>query len=210
MNTIAILGAGKLGVVLAQLGLEAGYTVKVAGSGDPSKIELTMSVLAPGSKVGRAEEVIPDADAVILALPLGKFRNLPAEMLKDTLVIDAMNYWWEVDGRSLNPEELLPSSSEFVQRELGLKRVVKAFNHMGYHDLADHSLPPGAPARLAMAVAGDSPKDVRAVAELVDSFGFDPVPLGSLHQGKVLEPGQPGFGAALPKDRLQELLGVVG
>lgn len=207
---IGILGAGKLGVVLAQLAVAAGHEVRIAGPGDPSKIELTVSVLAPGATAGATAEVIAASEVVILALPLGKFHTLPAKLLGDKLVVDAMNYWWEVDGRSLDPQELVPSSSEFVREKLGARHLVKAFNHMGYHDLADYAQPAGAPGRLAMALAGDDAEDVAAVAQLVDAFGFDPLPLESLHAGIALEPGHPGFGAASPRDKLGEIISSEG
>ena len=79
--TIGIIGAGKLGVVLAQLALAAGYTVNIAGSGSPDTIRLSMNVLTPGANVMRAEDVARASDIVILALPLGKYRDTPVDAL---------------------------------------------------------------------------------------------------------------------------------
>ena len=206
VKTIGILGAGKVGVVLAQLALKAGYEVYIAGSGSVEKIALTVKVLAPGAIAGTASEVAAKSDVVILALPLGKFKRISKNELASKLVIDAMNYWWEVDGPrdTIMPAE--QSSSEAVQAFLSDSRVVKALGHMGYHELHDGPKAPGEVGRKALALAGNDHADLQTVSEIVNNFGFDPLIIGDLKAGGVLEPGQPGFGANMSLHKLKEVI----
>lgn len=204
---IGILGAGKLGVVLGQLLTKAGYSVFIAGSGDPEKIRLSMSVLVPSAEVATKEAVADKADLVILALPLGKYQTIPKEHLAGKIVIDAMNYWWEVDGERPEFTSDTISTSEIVQHYLKDSHVVKAVSHVGYHELFDENRPAGAADRKAIAIAGDNPDDIDTVAAVINAIGFDPVPIGRLARGRVMQPGNALFGRHVDMRTLIELIG---
>lgn len=191
-------------MVLARLASSAGYRVRIAGSGDPSRIGV--DAIAASVSAAWAVDVARESDAVILAIPLGRYRELPVAQLQGRLVIDAMNHWWELDGLRPDLADLRTSTSETVQRFLGSARVVKAFNHMSARDLEEEARTPGAPGRKAIAIAGDDPADVETVAGIVDDLGFDPVVAGRLAAGAMLEPGTDVFGAAASAEHLRELL----
>ena len=206
IKTVGILGAGKVGIVLAQLALKAGYEVLIAGSGSVEKIALTVEVLAPGAKAVTAAEAKAKADLVILALPLSKYETIDRSGLDGKLVLDAMNYWWEVDGIRTDLTNPLQSSSELVQRFLSNSQVIKAFNHMGYHDLFDESAPAGTPKRKALALAGDDDAAIATVRGFINDLGFDSLYVGPLANGIMLEPGSEVFGANVTLPELQAMI----
>ncbi|WP_300266749.1 NAD(P)-binding domain-containing protein [Microbacterium sp.] len=201
---LGIIGAGRLGSVLTRLAASAGYRVLVARSGDPAPIAARMQAL--GAEAVSVDTLVDESDAVILALPLGNYRMLPAEALRGKLVLDAMNYWWASDGIRDDLNDPRTSTSELVQAHLDGARVVKALSHMGYQDLEDEARPTGMPERKAIAIAGDHSDDIEQVARLVDDLGFDPVAAGPLSAGIMLEPGAEAFGADVAATQLRDML----
>jgi predicted dinucleotide-binding enzyme len=209
-RTIGILGAGKVGTVLARLAVAAGHRVLISGSGSADRIALIVDVLAPGAEARTTPEVVEGADVVILALPLGKVRSLPADALAGKLVIDAANHWEPVDGPLPEFTEDPRGTSEIVASLLPGARVVKAFSHLGYHDLDERGQPAGTPGRVALAIAGDVDADVATVAALVDAWGFDPVRTGDLASGRAFQSHTPAFGYPLAADELRAAIAAAG
>jgi predicted dinucleotide-binding enzyme len=195
LSRLAVLGAGHVGPVIARLAIKAGYPVDIATSGDPEDIALITELVIPGARPRWAADAVADADIVVLAIPLHRFLDLDPRLLNGKIVVDAMNYWPASDG-VLKPFED-GASSEIVAGRLAGSTVVKALNHIGYHELEDRARPAGAPDRRAAGVAGDDPVAVAAIAGLLDRMGYDPVRLESLRAGRVLQPGSPVFGTVL-------------
>jgi len=195
LSRLAVLGAGHAGPVIARLAIRAGYRVAIATSGDPEDIALITELVIPGARPRWAADAVADADIVVLAIPLHRFLDLDPGLLNGKVVVDAMNYWPASEG------VLKPftggGSSEIVAGRLTGSAVVKALNHIGYHELEDRARPAGAADRRAAGVAGDDPVAVAAIAGLVDRVGYDPVRLENLRAGRVLEPGGPVFGSVL-------------
>lgn len=204
IQTLGVIGAGRLGTVLARLATSAGYRVIVAASSAPALIAPAMRAI--GATPASVATAIAEADAVVLALPLGQYRMLPPELLRGALVIDAMNYWWASDGIRDDLSDPRTSTSELVQAHLVGAHVVKGLSHMGYQDLEDEARAVGSSGRKAIAIAGDDVAQVSIVAALVDDLGFDPVVAGPLSAGIMLEPGAEAFGADVDAAQLREML----
>ena len=203
---IGILGAGKLGTTLAKLSTKAGYKTLIASSKSATQIQLTISVLAPKAIALNATELKHQADIIISALPLGKYRSIEKDNLQKKIILDAMNYWWEVDGNNNIYSTKKHSSSELIQQYLPESTVIKALNHMSYHDLQEEAGQGKDGKRKSIILAGDDQTAILTAAQIVTDFGFDPLVLNSLSQGKILEPGSPLFGADDTKENLRKIV----
>jgi predicted dinucleotide-binding enzyme len=185
------------------MALAAGFPVSIAASGDPDTIALITDVVAPGAEPRWAADAVQESDVVVMAIPLHKFPSFDPDLVAGKLVVDVMNYWPPVNGVVGMFENRRYSSSEIVQRRLARSKVVKTFNHIGYHEMEDDRRPIGSPDRRALGVAGDDSGALDAVAEVIERIGYDAVRLDSLSAGRLLEPGGPVFGVPLHRSEFE-------
>lgn len=205
---LGIVGAGKIGTAIARAAMEGGYDVALSGSGAADRIELIVEVLAPGAHAVTTDEVVGYSDLIVLAVPMHRFRELPHDLFAGKILVDAMNYWEEIDGVD---EELATAplgTSVVVQDWFPSSRVVKSLNHLGYFKFAEGRRPRGAPDRLALAAAGNDRAAVAVVLQLIDRLGFDAVDAGSLEAGVALQPNGHLFGVSHRAEELSRSLGL--
>jgi 8-hydroxy-5-deazaflavin:NADPH oxidoreductase len=206
---VGIFGAGKSGTAIARRAVEAGYTVKIAASGPPDQTAMITNIVTPGVIATDVGDLATDADIVVLAVPLRRFTDLPLTLLADRIVIDVMNYWPPVDGLLPQFQHSHQPSSVLVRDALPpTARLVKTLNHLGYHQIQDLARPAGAAGRAALAICGDDPAAVIAVANFVDRLGFDPVPAGRLADSAALQPESSIFGAPLTAEAMRRRLAI--
>jgi predicted dinucleotide-binding enzyme len=203
---LGVVGAGRVGTTIARAAIAAGFDVAISGSGTPDRIALIVEVLAPGARPDSTEEVARNADVIVLAVPMHRFRELPRDLFTGKILIDAMNYWEEIDGVDQELATAPAGTSVVVQQRFPSARVVKSLNHITYYKFDEGRRPHGAPGRSAIAAAGDDRAAVAAVMQLIDRLGFDPIDAGPLEAGRALEPDGPVFGVSHSADELSDLL----
>jgi predicted dinucleotide-binding enzyme len=203
---LGIIGAGKAGTTIARAAVAGGYDVAISGSGPADRIELIVEVLAPDARALSTDEVVRYAGLIVLAIPMHRFQELRRDLFAGKILVDAMNYWAEIDGVDEQFETAPAGTSTLVQEWFSSARVVKSLNHLGYFKFEKSRRPHGAPDRIAMAAAGNDLAAVAAVLQLIDTLGFDAVDAGNLEAGLALQPGGPIFGAGHRAKELSNLL----
>lgn len=206
VRRLGIVGAGRVGTTVARAAIAAGYEVAISGSGPAERIALIVEVLAPGARAVSTAEVLRHAHLIVLAVPMHRFRDLPHDLFAGKILIDAMNYWAEIDGADPELATAAAGTSDVVQEWFPSARVVKSLNQITYYKFDVGRRPHGAPGRLAIAAAGDDRAAVAAVMQFIDRLGFDAVDAGPLEQGLALEPNGPVFGGSYRADELSDLL----
>lgn len=200
---IGILGAGPVGEALAQLAVEQGHEVKI-GSRRPAA--LTDLANAIGCVVGAPYEAAAFGEVVVAAIPLGAMDSLPRAAIGARIVVDAMNYYPERDGRIAALDTRTTTTSELIAAQLPEARIVKAFNAILARDLPLGARPSTGPRRQALPIAGDDAASKEVVARFHDQFGFDVVDTGQLAGSWRFERAKPAYCIPLDAVGLQTAL----
>ena len=206
MKNIGIIGAGQIGSTLAKKLSALGHTVKIANSRGPDTIqELAREIGVVSVSI---REAVQDVEIVIIAIPQKSIENLPIDLFdnapKQLIVVDTGNYYPLRDGNIEVLDAGLPES-EWVSTHLK-RPVLKAFNSIGVHPLADDGKPKGDPERIALPVSGDDNNAKKDIMELIDALGFDGVDAGPLAASWRQQPGSPVYCTNHVKEELIRLL----
>lgn len=204
---IGIIGSGNIGSTTARLFVDAGHEVAIANSRDPRTLTGLVGSLGERARAATAPQAAAFGEVVVIAIPFGRYRSLPAGELEGKIAADATNYYPARDGNIPALDAGQMASSQLMASRLDGARVVKVFNTMVSSKLASAGRP-GAPMdqRLALYLAGDDGDAKRVVGGLVDQIGFAPVDTGSLADSRRQEPGTPVYGADLKQPQAEAAL----
>ena len=206
---IGLIGAGHIGGTLAGLFVKAGHEVAVSNSRGPDTLRDLVAQLGGNAHAMTAAEAARFGDIVVVSVPFGHYRDVPAEGTNGKIVIDTNNYYPQRDGHFEELDTDRTTSSELLQAHLPGARVVKAFNAINWNVLRDMGRPAGAPDRLAIPISGDDQDAKNTVAKLIDQIGFDAVDAGSLAEGgRKHQPGTPVYTVRLTSKELQSSIGA--
>jgi len=187
---IGIIGSGKIGSTAARLFAGAGHEIAIANSRGPETLTDVVEEIGGNATAATLEEAASFGEVVLVAIPFGAYRDLPAESLGGRVVIDAMNYYPSRDGNIADLDDGGTTSSDLLAAHAPEAKVVKAFNTMNWQVLRDRGKPGGGDDRLAIFLAGDDAEAKALVAGLIEDIGFAPVDTGNLAEGgRRQEPG---------------------
>jgi hypothetical protein len=206
---IGFVGSGHIGSTVARLAVERGHQVVLSNSRTPDTLSAVVDSLGPNARAATAAEAAAAGEIVVVSVPFGRYKEVPAQPLAGKIVVDTNNYYPERDGRFPVLDAGESTESELLAEHLPGARVVRAFNNIYYQDLAEQGAPAGTPNRRALPIAGDDPEAKRVVGELIDSCGFDVVDVGSLAASRQFRRDTPAYVHSLDTAGLREALAKV-
>ena len=191
---IGVIGTGNIGGTLARKLSAAGHDVRVANSRGLEGVRAFADEI--GATAVDTRGAVEGADVIFISNPFPAVAELPKDLFdtvpQDVPVVDTGNYYPGMRDPQIPDIDAGMPQSIWVCEQLG-RPVIKAFNNILAHSLAELGRPEGSAGRLAIAVAGDDGKSKQIVGLVVNETGFDPVDAGSLDESWRQQPGTPAY-----------------
>ena len=192
---IGIIGTGNIGGTLARKSRAAGHDVRVANSRGVEGVKPFADEI--GATAVDIRGAVDGVDLIVVSIPFPAVAELPKDLFdkvpQEVPVVDTGNYYPGLRDPQISEIDSGMLQSVWVSKQLG-RRVIKAFNNILAHSLAELGRPQGSAGRLAIPVAGDDIRSKQVVMELVNEIGFDPVDAGPLDESWRQEPATPAYG----------------
>jgi predicted dinucleotide-binding enzyme len=187
---IGIIGTGRIGGALARHWAKAGHEVFIS-SRHPEQLKGLAAELGPKARVGTPKEAAAFGQVVLVSVPYAAMPQIGkdyAAELAGKVIIDTSNPREPRDG-AMAIDAARKGAGVATAEFLNSKRVVRAFNCIGFNSLANDGN--RQPERYAIPMGGDEAEALAVAQRLVRDAGFEPVVMGSLAKSREFDLGQP-------------------
>src|SRR5271163_4233331 len=98
MRTIAVIGAGHIGLSFSLAAISKGYEIVIANDSGPETLGELVAELGHKARAATAADAAATGDFAILAITLTGAAALPVEPLAGKVVLTTCNYFAKRDG----------------------------------------------------------------------------------------------------------------